>query len=82
MPRLGCAPATLFTHRDSCILPSRGSPHETAKEVPVEICAHEGCNCDVSETYVEQDGKRYCSEECAKGQSCGHGGCSCGGDAE
>ncbi|NND29781.1 MAG: hypothetical protein HKN97_14460 [Myxococcales bacterium] len=22
----------------------------------MEICAHEGCNCDVSETYVEQDG--------------------------
>ncbi len=44
----------------------------------METCAHEGCNCDVSKGSVERDGKRYCSEECAQGKSCGHGGCACG----
>jgi hypothetical protein len=44
----------------------------------MDSCAHEGCKCDVSKSYVERDGKRYCSEACADGQSCGHGGCNCG----
>ncbi|MDH3199348.1 MAG: hypothetical protein OEM15_00480 [Myxococcales bacterium] len=48
----------------------------------MDTCAHEGRNCDVSENYVEQDGKRYCSTECAQGQSCGHDGCTCGEAAE
>jgi hypothetical protein len=48
----------------------------------MDTCAHDGCNCDVSDKYVERDGKRYCSEACSRGESCGHGGCSCGDAAE
>jgi hypothetical protein len=59
-------------------LRTRGAHEEAA----MDTCAHEGCNCDFSKSYVERDGKRYCSEACADGQSCGPGGCNCGDAAE
>lgn len=45
-------------------------------------CEHEGCHCQ-SEVGIERNGRRYCSEFCAKAQAgrlescrCGHAGCS------
>jgi hypothetical protein len=46
-------------------------------------CQHPACSC--SEATIERDGRRYCSEHCAKqgadpgstgGCSCGHSGCN------
>ncbi|HEY3518280.1 MAG TPA: metallothionein [Gammaproteobacteria bacterium] len=42
-------------------------------------CSHAGCTCTVREPHgVLRRGRAYCSDGCAAGQGCGHGGCNCG----
>jgi hypothetical protein len=45
-------------------------------------CAHEGCKCSgQGADAVTQFGRVYCSESCAAGTGCGHGGCDCASGA-
>jgi hypothetical protein len=41
-------------------------------------CDHKGCHC--TETLVEENGKNFCSEQCAESEASGNksGDCTCG----
>ena len=41
------------------------------------ICEHDRCDCTLEDDYVTDNGKRYCSTACARGEGCDHRGCKC-----
>lgn len=42
-----------------------------------EQCDHEDCDCDVTSSRVEREGRVYCCEGCASGDGCTHASCQC-----